>query len=92
MIRGFTNDELRRSHGCQNEEQMVFIQRWLELFHDKTLDTYAVKMRNSLSILQEMLATVNLVLEEKAKSRYIHDLKEEAVSILIADEALLTSQ
>ena len=88
MIRGFTNDELRRSHGCQNEEQMVFIQRWLELFHDKTLDTYAVKMRNSLSILQEMLATINLVLEEKAKARYIHDLKEEAISILVADKAL----
>lgn len=88
MLGRFANDDLRNKYGCTTPEECAFVQRWLELLHRKSLDTYAVKMRNTHSILREMLDTLAQVQNGVIHAFNLSALKDEAIDLLNNDLTL----
>lgn len=85
------NDDLRRS-GFESPAQRVFLQRWLELLHYQTIDTYAVKLLNAHSALLELQEVLHDVLRESIHGQHVGDVWEEARVKVQQDIVLLQQQ
>ena len=71
-----------------NEAQKLFIERWLELFNQYTIDSYRVRFHNGRTILKELLRVVQEAEVQGATLRHCKIIAEEAQRIVKADPVL----
>ncbi len=87
MIRETTNADLQE-RGIAGKAQRVFVQRWLELLHALTLDTYAARLLNAHGALSELVTVIQAVLGREIEHSHLSDVWAEARAKAVVDQVL----
>ncbi|MDO3408174.1 hypothetical protein QWJ34_00185 [Saccharibacillus sp. CPCC 101409] len=74
---GMNNDRLENEWGLSSKGQILFCQKWAELFHPNTIDSYRFRTRNLHSLLVELLESVKHFREHSEGFANIKSLIEE---------------
>lgn len=90
MVKGTTDLELERA-GISSHARRVFIQRWCELLHFTTHDSYAVRLLNSHGALQELLEVVDSMLARDLQAQDLPEVWAEARGN-VAEDIILKAQ
>jgi len=70
--------------------EQFFIERSLELLHNNTIDTYRLRLNNSMTILDELISvSEKLILNQIKNNIYISDVLEEACELLHKDKNIV---
>lgn len=89
IMEGFLSDSiLKQRYKLETEGQILFVQKWRELFHHKTINTYQVKLRNTHYILEEILMVIEFIKKGAITSANLKDLLLEAKRIVEKDICL----
>lgn len=89
MVRGFDNERLLRS-GLASRGERCFVQRWLELLHPRTIDSYAAKVMNAHGALQELREVLHAVLATQIDPGHLRSVWAETRAKVKDDPALKT--
>lgn len=81
-------NSILREHNIISEGQCVFIQRWREVFNDKTIDTYKCRLTNAHGILVEYLDIIKKVNASIIQDSNIKPVTEESIKKLKSDTVL----
>ncbi len=82
------NSILKSTYNVVNEAEMIFIQKWREMFFFKTINTYQVKLRNTRSILEETKDVLEYIKKDIISPSNIHELIAECRKHLEKDICL----
>lgn len=82
------NSILKSTFNIVNEAEMLFIQKWREMFFFKTINTYQVKLRNTHSILEEVKEVLEYIKKDIISPSNIHELIAECRKHLEKDICL----
>lgn len=87
MVKEFSSKVLMRV-GVQKPSQRLFLQRWTELFHPQTMDSYAVKVLNARGALAELVSVLQGILQHEIAGWHLEHVWEETREKVLADIAL----
>lgn len=90
MVKGTTDLELERA-GISSQARRVFVQRWCELLHFMTHDSYSVRLLNSHGALQELLEVVDSMLARDLQALDLPEVWAEAREN-VAEDLVLKAQ
>lgn len=82
------NDKNLAATGLTSLGQFIFVQKWIELFNYRTLDSYQYKLFNSLGLIGEMLKVVPSIRRGVAVYANIYALIEECAQRIETDPCL----
>ncbi|MEK3992813.1 hypothetical protein [Robertmurraya sp. FSL R5-0851] len=82
------NSILISTFNITNDAEMLFIQKWREMFFFKTINTYQVKLRNTHSILEEIKDVLEYIKKDIISPSNIHELIAECRKHLEKDICL----
>lgn len=91
MITKYLDEDLE-NQGVANPALRLFIQRWAELFHWRTIDSYRVKFLNAFRSLQEVLDVCEALLAGSISAAHLVPTAEEAATLLDKDPVLRARQ
>lgn len=91
VVRGYTNVELAE-RGIHSKARRVFLQRWTELLHPQTIDTYRAKLMNAHLILAELEQVGRLALEDETTGLHLGAVWNEAQKIVLHDDLVIESR
>lgn len=89
MVSGFSNEQLEQA-GLSSPAQRCFVQRWLELFHPRTMDSYAVKVMNAHGALNELRDVIMATITTQMDPGHLSSVWAEARDKVKEDVALKT--
>lgn len=88
-MEGNLNDSiLKRRYELQTDGQILFYQKWREMFHHKTMNTYQVKLRNTHYILEETLTVLEYIKQGIISISNLKDLLLECKKLIEKDICL----
>lgn len=91
MVGTFFDDDLKE-RGISKAALRMFIQRWAELFHRWTIDTYRVKFLNAFRSLEEVRSVCDEVLSGLVSDMHLVPAAEEAAALLKQDPVVQARQ
>lgn len=91
MVGRFFDDDLNM-RGISKATLRMFIQRWAELFHRWTIDTYRVKFLNAFRSLEEVRNVCDDVLSGLVSDMHLVPAAEEAATLLDKDPVMQVRQ
>lgn len=74
MEKLLNDSRLRNRYKIENDGQILFVQKWREMFNHKTINTYQVKLRNTHYILEETLKVIESIKRDVISSSNLKDL------------------
>lgn len=84
----FSNNILATKYGFSNLGFFIFIQRWIELFDHKTIDSYQFHVLNSHWLIKETLDTIGLIRSGTVVYANLPPLLTETRDVIINDICL----
>lgn len=87
MVTNTTNVRLSR-RGMDSSSKRVFLQRWLELWHHFTIDSYSTKLMNSHGVLSELISVIADVLTHDVAGAHLEHVYDESRMIFQDDPAI----
>lgn len=84
----YNNDNILIEAGI-NKEHVFFYQLWKELTHNKTLDSYQFRIKNTLNSIEELVMLIQAAVNNTYKTNYaIRSCIDETREIIKNDEVL----
>lgn len=88
MERNLNDSMLSRKYILETDGQILFIQKWREMLHHKTINTYQVKLRNTHYILEETLMVIEYIKQGIISTSNLKDLLLESKKLVENDICL----
>lgn len=86
MEKHLNDSKLQSLYNYKTEGEYLFIQRWREIFNNRTIDAYRNRIKNTHSILVELLMIIDKTKKGIIQENHIETIKNECLRKLSNDE------